>query len=122
MRASGGSTNGHSADIDIDTLYSFWPGHAPAPQPCPEALFSLTLKGTIGGHEALLTARGQSPEEFLRNLEAIRGLLDAVPAPAPASSPGEGWCSIHQVPLQRRENAKGVWFSHYVDGKHCKGR
>lgn len=28
------------------------------PAPLPEAAFSLTIKGTIGGHEAMLTVRG----------------------------------------------------------------
>jgi hypothetical protein len=60
----------------------------PVPLPLPEAAFSLTLKGTLDGVEALLTARGQTAAEFQRNLAAIRGLLDAKPQPpAQASSP-----------------------------------
>jgi hypothetical protein len=97
----------------------------PATQPCPEAAFSITLKGKLNGQEALLTARGQTAAEFKANLGAITGLLDPVQAPrAMAPTPGQGqeWCQQHQVALQRHENAKGVWFSHYVDGKHCKGR
>jgi hypothetical protein len=59
MSTSNGSThdNGHAADEMIDQVYSFWPGLAGAPQPLPEAAFSITLKGHLGGQEALLTAR-----------------------------------------------------------------
>ena len=87
-----------------------------------------TLRGTLGGQEALLTARGQTAAEFRRNIEAIKGLLDAVPATAPklshdvTTSQGQDLCPLHQVPMKRHENAGGVWFSHYVDGTHCKGR
>ena len=66
-----------AADAAIDSLCSWWPGTAPAPALCPEAALSLMLKGTLDGHEALLTVRGQSAAEFQRNLQAIRGLLDA---------------------------------------------
>jgi hypothetical protein len=117
-----GHANGHTTDTDIDLLYAWFPPQ-PAPQPCPEAVFSLTLKGKLGGQEALLTARGQTAAEFRRNLEAIKGLLDPVPQPAPqAASQGEGWCKVHQVQMQRHTNAKGSWVSHYIDGRHCKGR
>jgi hypothetical protein len=62
--------NGHAAAEMIDQVYSYWPGTTPAPQPCPEAVFSLTLKGKLDGQEALLTARGQTAEEFRRNLQS----------------------------------------------------
>jgi hypothetical protein len=119
-------TNGHSSDEAIDSLYSFWPGTAPAALPCPEALFSVTIRGKLNGQETLLTVRGMSSEEFTRNLQAVKGLLDPVspPTPAQASTQGQGkdFCQKHQVAMQRHENAKGVWYSHFVDGVHCKGR
>jgi len=62
-------------------------GPAPAPLPealLPEAALSLTLKGALGGIEAMLTIRGQTPAEFQRNLQAVKGLLDA---PASLASP-----------------------------------
>jgi hypothetical protein len=67
MQTSPFSPNGvhHPTDEAIDSLYSFWPGTTPAPQPLPEAAFSLTLKGTLDGHEALLTARGHKPRHDL---------------------------------------------------------
>jgi len=83
MGATNGTTNGvyHAEDERLDSLYSFWPGTVPAPAPCPEALFSLTLKGKLDGIETLLTVRGQTPEEFQRNLASVRGLLDQPQAP-----------------------------------------
>jgi hypothetical protein len=93
------------------------------PTPLPEAALSLTLKGTLGGIEAMLTIRGQSAAEFQRNLAAIRGLLDP-PAQAPQvpAVQGQGWCAVHHVQMQQHTNAKGSWFSHFIDGRHCKGR
>jgi hypothetical protein len=124
-----GATNGHRADVDIDMLYSFWPGTPPAPQPLPEAAFSLTLKGTLDGHEALLTARGQTAAEFKAKLVAIRGLLDAKPQPAPQAArepQGQGmdWCSLHNVKLHLNHGKDGrTWLSHKApDGQWCKGK
>jgi|SoiMethySBSTD1v2_1073268.scaffolds.fasta_scaffold811495_2 hypothetical protein len=122
---SNGQAHAHEADEAIDSLYSWWPGMPPAPAPLPEAALSLTLKGTLGGIEAMLTIRGQSAAEFQTNLAAVRGLLDP-PAQAPqgpaVQAPGAGWCAVHQVQMQQHTNAKGSWFSHFVDGRHCKGR
>jgi hypothetical protein len=81
MTSTNGSTTGHSADVDIDTLYSYFPGAARAPRPCPEALFSVTLRGQLDGIETLLTVRGMTAEEFRLNLAQVRGLLDAPQAP-----------------------------------------
>ena len=82
------TTNGHNGvhnatDETIDLLYAWMPPQAPAPAACPEAAFSLTLKGTLDGVEALFTVRGQTATEFKANLAAVRGLLDA---PAPPAS------------------------------------
>ena len=63
-------------------LYAWMPGLSPA-RSLPEAAFSLTLKGTLDGQEALLTARGQTAAEFKANSQAIRGLLDPVPGTGP---------------------------------------
>jgi hypothetical protein len=128
MSTSNGSTNGHQADIDVDHLYSYWPPQPPAPQPCPEAVFSLTLKGQLGGQEALLTARGQSPEEFRRNIEAIKGLLDApqhteISAPSQDGAPIKDWCAGHQTRMYLNQKEGRTWFSHRLpEGGFCKGR
>jgi hypothetical protein len=111
----------HEADEAIDTLYAWMPGLAPALQACPEALFSCTLRGKLDGVETLLTVRGMTAEAFKANLQQVRGLLDQ-PQPVQAASQSNEWCSLHQVAMQRHENAKGVWHSHYFEGRHCKGR
>ena len=108
------------------------PGCHPRPRlkpPCPEAVFSVTLKGKLDGQEALLTARGQTAAEFKANLEAIRGLLDVPaahkPTPQTASQPqGEGWCAVHQTALKLNHGKDGkTWLSHRTaEGQWCKGR
>lgn len=52
------------------------------------------------------------------------------PPPAPPSTgtaqpapPPEGWCALHQVPMELRSNARGSWWSHRLaDGSYCKGK
>jgi len=40
----------------------------------------------------------------------------------PASTP-EGWCALHQVPMELRSNERGSWWSHRLaDGSYCKGK
>ena len=97
---------------------------------CPEAAFSITLKGRLGGHEVLLTARGQTWEAFSTNVARLTGLLDAAPpaaAPVPPAIAGpptpEGWCLVHQVPMRRQSNQRGSWWSHTKhEGGWCKGK
>jgi hypothetical protein len=85
MTSNGHSGVHHEADEAIDNLYAWMPPMTAATPPCPEAAFSITLKGKLGGQEALLTARGQSAEEFRRNLESIKG---SAPAARPRAHPG----------------------------------
>ena len=127
-------TNGHNgvhheADEQIDSLYAWFPPQTPAPaQSCPEAAFSLTLKGTLDGVEALFTVRGQTAAEFKANLQAVRGLLDKPKAPAPAvTSPagptqGQSWCPLHNVQMKENVKEGRRWFSHQVNGQWCKGK
>jgi hypothetical protein len=92
-------------------------------QGCPEALFSLTLKGALDGHETLLTVRGQTPAQFQANLAVVRGLLDPVPTPPAQAAPGEGWCPTHQVRMQQNHKNGRTWLSHRLaDGQWCKGK
>jgi hypothetical protein len=111
---------------------------AAAVLPCPEAAFSLTLKGLLDGQEAMLTVRGQTPEEFTANLQVVRGLFDrptarqaespaAPQAPAtPAAAPQPDAsliCPVHQVLMTRQSNARGSWLSHAKpEGGWCKGK
>jgi hypothetical protein len=84
------------------------------------------LKGTIGGHDALLTARGATAAEFQANLAAIKGLLDApvqaaaqsTPAATPAPQAArEEHCALHDAKMYWNEPKNGGrgWFSHKTD-------
>jgi hypothetical protein len=108
------------------------PEPAPAVGPLPEASFSVTLRGTMGGQDAMLTVRGQTVAEFQHNLQAVRGLLDApqAPAPPPPTAPPlhttvVDWCNVHQVAMKwnaGKEGRKG-WYSHRTaEGAWCKGK
>jgi hypothetical protein len=119
MMTTNGTTNGlHAdADADIDLLYAWAPPQAP-PQALPEAAFSLTLKGTLDGHEALFTIRGQTPAEFQRNLASVRGILDAA---TPSATPPAGEmprCPEHGNFLRK---GKRGWYcpQKLVDGTYC---
>jgi hypothetical protein len=100
----------------------------PDPAPLPEAAFSLCLRGTLAGQDAQLTIRGASYAEFAANVAAVRGLLDPPagrPAPVQVPTnppPAEGWCPVHQVPMERQSNARGSWWSHKTAEGWCKGR
>jgi hypothetical protein len=112
----------------------------PTPAPLPEAAFSMTLKGTMGGVDAMITVRGMTADEFRRNLAAVKGLLDVPQSPAQASSTGQlsphqynalamhrpvtGVCKVHQVTMQWNEGKDGRkgWYSHRTpEGHWCKG-
>jgi len=36
----------------------------------------------------------------------------------------EGWCDLHQIAMERRSNARGSWWSHWLasDKRYCKGK
>jgi hypothetical protein len=36
----------------------------------------------------------------------------------------EGWCDLHQVAMERRSNARGSWWSHWMasEQRYCKGK
>jgi hypothetical protein len=93
----------------------------------PEAPASVNCHLTIAGRQVQLTLRDSDEGRLLQRLTAVLAqypLPEAAPSsPAPAQGPtGTGWCQKHQCQMKRHENAKGVWFSHYVDGAHCKGK
>jgi hypothetical protein len=102
----------------------------PPPAPVPEALFSATLKGTVGGHETLLTVRGMTAAEFTANLHAIRDLLDA-PAQAMSAAPATPQTPASETPvcvyhgaMKASTKAVGTWYcpSKMGDGAYCKER
>ncbi len=127
-KAPGGDC-AHKIAVD---LVRACPPEAAAPAALPEAAFSITLKGTMDGRDALLTARGATWPEFTANVQRLKALLDTVP-PAPAAGPvappagggpsPEGWCLMHGVQMTRQVNARGSWWSHTKgDGGWCKGK
>ena len=111
-----------------------------SPAACPEAALSLCVQASIDGHLAQFTIRGQTPEEFHRNLAAVHGLLEATPPPAAPSQPAasqpsapaapapapEGYCARHQTQMvynQPKPGAKGgAWWSHKTAEGWCKGK
>jgi hypothetical protein len=101
------------------------PAPAGADAPCPEAPFSATFRGHIGGVETLLTARGCTFEQFAANVQAVRALLDSTPpaATTPATVPSpEGWCLIHNTQMARQSNDRGHWWSHKTADGWCRGK
>ena len=97
--------------------------------PCPEAAFSLSLTGSIGGHHAILTARGQTWEEFRANVARLKGLLDAPAAGQPASQPSAPAtsetpaCPTHGL-MKPSPKVPGTFFcpKKLYDGSYCKER
>jgi SWIM zinc finger len=102
-----------------------WTAEATPPS-LPEAPASVNCHMTIAGRQVQLTLRDTDEARLLERLAAVLAQYP-VPQPAPQASSqhqgqGKDWCAKHQTTMQRHENAKGVWFSHFVDGTHCKGR
>lgn len=96
---------------------------------CPEAAFSLCLRGLIGGLDAQLTIRGQDAATFRANVEAMRGLLDAptpasTPAAAPSAPPVETPACPTHGPMKPSTKVAGKWFcpKKLLDGSYCQSR
>ena len=87
------------------------------PAPAPADLQALIQQAV---QQALAAANGQAPSP---------------PPPAPPSTgqrqakpktgdQATGFCSLHHVAMEHRENERGSWYSHWLpeDERHCKGR
>ena len=51
----------------------------------------------------------------------------SAPSQAPDTTPPasqDGWCARHQVAMERRSNAKGSWWSHWLadEERWCRGK
>jgi len=113
-------TNGASAcDIELDSLYAFWPAQPPAPAPLGEAPVSVNCRVTLHGRDIQITLRGVDELDVLARLEK---LLSRYPVPEQTPTPREGWCSKHGMQMKQHEKEGRRWWSHYIDGNHCKGR
>ena len=89
----------------------------PAPATPAPALPQVDLQAVLqqAVQQALAAANGQATP--LPPAPPSNGT--AQPAPLP-----EGWCALHQVPMERRQNERGSWYSHWLpdEQRHCKGR
>jgi hypothetical protein len=105
------------------------PAPAASAAPLPEAAFSITLKGTMSGNEALLTARGATWDEFRANVALLSGLLDAPAAGQPASPasapPAQETptCEWHGA-MKASTKAPGTFYctKKKADGSYCTSR
>jgi hypothetical protein len=112
----------HSNGTQGYDLYHPLPSAQPV-TPCPEAAFSLTMKGRLHGQETLLTVRAMTAEALKRNIDAVKGILDAVQPPPAPDGQGEGFCQKHQLVMTHNEKHGSRWFSHRLpDGSFCKGK
>jgi hypothetical protein len=105
-----------------------------SPQPLGEAPCSANTFVMVGAHRVQITIRGVDETEVLaRMAKVIAQYPDQPQASSQPLSPQQhnaaamhkrvsDFCKVHNAPMQRHENAGGVWYSHYIDGKHCKGR
>jgi SWIM zinc finger len=86
------------------------------PQPLGEAPVSCNAYLMIAGRQVQVTLRGTSEVEVLNRMEKVlRQYPDEM-------RKAQEWCQIHSTVMKEHTNAKGTWFSHYIDGKHCKGK
>jgi len=100
---------------------------APAPQTprAPTDLQALLQQAV----QQALAAHAPSP-----GTPPATGQAPSAPPPAPPSNgtaaqgaaPArqDGWCPLHQVPMEQRSNAKGAWYSHWLasEQRYCKGK
>ncbi len=87
------------------------PLQPPAPTPAPADLQALMQQAV---QQALAAANGQAPGTP----------PPAAPSTGAAQPTPDGWCAIHQVQMERRQNERGSWYSHWLpdEQRHCKGR
>ncbi len=89
-----------------------------------------TLQEVIEACEERAAQRAAAREAALAAQGSPNGQAHGTPPPAPPSTgtaqqapPPEGWCALHQVPMELRSNERGSWWSHRLtDGSYCKGK
>ena len=89
------------------------PPQAPPPPPAapPQLDVQALLQQAV--QQALAApANGQAPSPGQR------------PAKAKTGDQATGFCSLHHVAMEHRENERGSWYSHWLpeEERHCKGR
>jgi hypothetical protein len=77
----------------------------------------------------------QAVQQALAAQGSANGQAPSTPPPAPPSTgqrpakaktgdQATGFCSLHNVAMEHRENERGSWYSHWLpeEERHCKGR
>jgi len=74
-----------------------------------QARIDQAVQLALAAHQA--TSNGTPPA----NGQASEAKIPAVP---------EGWCDLHQAAMERRSNARGSWYSHWLasEKRYCKGK
>jgi hypothetical protein len=102
------------------------PAVPPAPEPVaplPEAPASCNTYITLAGYKVQVTLRDRDEQALLRRMQALLAqfpLAEAAPT-APPPVP-EGWCRRHDCQMTEHFKEDRSWFSHFVDGKWCRGK
>ena len=69
----------------------------------------------------------QAVQQALATQAAASTDQPAAPRQTPEATPPasqDGWCTRHQVAMERRSNAKGTWLSHWLaaENRWCRGK
>jgi hypothetical protein len=101
----------------------------PAPEPVaplPEAPASCNTYIMLAGYKVQVTLRDRDEQALLRRMQALLAhfpLGEATDATAPTPPPvPEGWCRRHECQMTEHFKEDRSWFSHFVDGKWCRGK
>jgi hypothetical protein len=92
--------------------------------PLPEAPASCNVYVQISGHKVQVTLRDTDEHRMLERLQILLAQYPMPEPPVRASSPAEGWCSLHNVSMRwngGKEGRKG-WHSHKTADGWCQGR
>jgi hypothetical protein len=96
---------------------------APVPPPAaPATLPQADLQALVqqAVQQALAAANGQAPS----TPPPAAPSTGPRPAKAKTGDQATGFCSLHHVAMEHRENERGSWYSHWLpeEERHCKGR
>ena len=91
------------------------PQAPPAPQPTSAPADLQTLIQQALQQALAAQAHGTPPSVPPSNGTVAHGAAQPTP---------DGWCTVHQVQMERRQNERGSWYSHWLpdEQRHCKGR
>jgi hypothetical protein len=89
-----------------------------APATLPQADLQTLVQQAV--QQALAAANGQAPS----TPPPAAPSTGPRPAKAKTGDQATGFCSLHNVAMEYRENERGSWYSHWLpeEERHCKGR